>query len=164
MTASDLHSALLRPAVVQVLKATGFSLARPAVIETLTDLTAKYLLLLASETAHVALNNHSDSQPTVQDVRLALEKAGALRPQMRATEEAAKGVEKVDGVLVPFEDLRGVRNFVKWAEGPIHKEIRRVGGLDGGDESNIADLAADMAEKEDYVTGEFGAGLSLHLY
>lgn len=152
MTASDLHSALLRPAVLQVLKAMGFSLAKPAVVDTLTDLTARYLLLVASETAHLALNNHGDSQPTVQDVRLALEKVGALGPQMKTTEEAAKGYEKVDGVLVPFEDLRGVRNFVKWAEGPIHREIRRVGGLDGGEENNIADLVADMAENEDYVT------------
>jgi len=161
MTASDLHSALLRPAVLQVLKAMGFSLAKPAVVDTLTDLTARYLLLVASETAHLALNNHGDSQPTVQDVRLALEKVGALGPQMKTTEEAAKGCEKVDGVLVPFEDLRGVRNFVKWAEGPIHREIRRVGGLDGGEENNIADLVADMAENEDYVTGKT-CTLSLH--
>jgi len=161
MTASDLHSALLRPAVLQVLKAMGFSLAKPAVIDALTDMTARYLLLLASETAQVALHNHGDSQPTVQDVRLALEKVGALRPQMKSTEEAAKGYEKIDGVLVPFEDLRGVRNLVKWAEGPIHKEIRRVGGLDGGESDNVADLAADMAENEDYVTGEVASIISL---
>lgn len=164
MTASDLHSALLRPAVLQVLKAMGYSLAKPAVVDTLTDLTARYLLLVASETAQAALNNHGDSQPTIQDVRLALERVGALRPQMKTTEEAAKGYENVDGALVPFEDLRGVRNFVKWAEGPIHKEIRRVGGLDGGEKDNVADLAADMAENEDYVTGEFAFRVSLHLH
>lgn len=152
MTASDLHSALLRPAVLQVLKASGFSLAKPAVVDSLADLAAKYLLLVASESAEFALSNHGDNQPTVQDVRLALEKVGALRPQMKATEEFAKGTEMVDGVLVPFEDLRGVRSFVKWAEGPIHKEIRRVGGLDGGDTDNVADLAAGMEENEDYVT------------
>lgn len=154
MTASDLHSALLRPAVLQVLKAMGFNLAKPAVVDALTDLAARYLLLLASETANAAVSNHSDNQPTVQDVRLALERLGALRPQMKVTEELAKGMELVDGVLVPFEDLRGVRNLIKWAEGPVHKEIRRVGGLDGGDSDNVADLAAGMEENEDYVTGE----------
>lgn len=155
MTASDLHAALLRPAVLQVLKAMGYSLAKPAVVETLTDLTARYLLLLASETAQYAMSNHGDSQPTVQDVRLALEKVGALRPQMRTAEEAAQGVELIDGVEVPFEDLRGVRNFVKWAEGPMHKEIRRVGGLEAGDADNVnvADLAAGLDDNEDYVTG-----------
>jgi len=119
---------------------------------------------MASESAQAALNNHGDSQPTVQDVRLALERVGALRPQMKTTEEAAKGYETVDGALMPFEDLRGVRNLVKWAEGPIHKEIRRVGGLDGGEKDNVADLAADMAENEDYVTGELKFEVSLHCY
>lgn len=154
MTTSDLHSALLRPAVLQVLKAMGFSIARPAVVDTLTDLTARYLLLLAAETAKTAMNNHDNNVPTIQDVRLALDKVGALRPQMKPTEEAAKKWEYVDGDLVPFEDLRGIRNFVKWAEGPIHKEIRRVGGLDGGESDNVADLAAGMEENEDYVTGK----------
>lgn len=154
MTTSDLHSALLRPAVLQVLKATGFGIAKPAVVDTLTDLTARYLLLLASETARIAVSNHDNSVPTIQDVRLALDKVGALRPQMKATEEAVKKWEYVDGEMVPFEDLRGVRNFVKWAEGPVHKEIRRVGGLDGGESDNVADLAAGMEENEDYVTGK----------
>lgn len=154
MTTSDLHSALLRPAVLQVLKATGFGIAKPAVVDTLTDLTARYLLLLSSETARIAVSNHDNSVPTIQDVRLALDKVGALRPQMKPTEEAVKKWEYVDGGMVPFEDLRGVRNFIKWAEGPIHKEIRRVGGLDGGESDNVADLAAGMEENEDYVTGE----------
>lgn len=168
MTTSDLHSALLRPAVLQVLKAMGFSIARPAVVDTLTDLTARYLLLVAAETAKAAMNNHDNNVPTVQDVRLALDKVGALRPQMKPTEEAAKKWEYVDGDLVPFEDLRGVRNFVKWAEGPIHKEIRRVGGLDGGESDNVADLAAEMEENEDYVTGKCGScdlqGVSLTIF
>lgn len=154
MTTSDLHSALLRPAVVQVLKAMGFNLAKPAVVDTLTDLTARYLVLVASEAAQTAASTHGDNIPTVQDVRLALEKVGALRPQMRATEEALKPLVKVDGMLVPFEDLRGVRNFVKWAEGPVHAEIRRVGGLASGESDNVADLAAGMDENEDYVTSK----------
>lgn len=154
MTNSDLHSALLRPAVVQVLKAVGFNLAKPAVVDTLTDLTSRYLLLLASEAAQTAATTHGSNVPTIQDVRLALEKVGALRPQMRAPEEAQKSPVKIDGVLVPFEDLRGVRNFIKWAEGPIHAEIRRVGGLASGESDNVADLAAGMDENEDYVTGK----------
>lgn len=155
MTASDLHSALLRPAILQILKAMGFGVAKPAVVDTLADLAARYLLLLASETATVAVSNHDSNVPTIQDVRLALDKVGALRPQMKPTEEAAKKWEYFDGELVPFEDLRGIRNFIKWAEGPIHKEIRRVGGLDGGESDNVADLAAGMEENEDYVTGGF---------
>jgi len=132
----------------------GFNVAKPAVVDTLTGLTASYLLLLASETAQIAARTHNDNVPTVQDVRLALEDLGALRPQMRATEEASKPLVKVDGMMVPFEDLRGVKNFVKWAEGPVHADIRRVGGLGSGELENVADLAAGMDENEDYVTGK----------
>lgn len=153
MTNSDLHSALLRPAVVQILKAVGFNIAKPAVVDALTDLTSRYLLLVASEAAQTAATTHGSNVPTVQDVRLALERVGALRPQMRATEEAQKPPIKIDGILVPFEDLRGVRNFIKWAEGPAHAEIRRVGGLSSSELDNMADLAAGMDENEDYVTG-----------
>lgn len=154
MTANDLHTALLRPAIIQVLRASGFNLAKPGVIDTLTDLAARYLLLLATETATAAANNHHDNQPTVQDVRVALERIGAFRPQMKVTEEMARPSEFIDGVSVPFEDMRGVRSFLKWAEGPTHREIRRVGGLEGGDTDNVADLAAGIDEHEDYVTGK----------
>ena len=129
-------------------------MTKPGVVDTMTDLAARYLLLMASETATAAATNHYDNQPTIQDVRLALERVGALRPQMKATEEMARGKEFIDGELVPFEDMRGIRSFIKWCEGSTNREIRRVGGLEGGDTDNVADLAAGIDEKEDYVTGE----------
>lgn len=154
MPSSDLHTALLRPAVLQVLKASGFGQAKPGVIDTLTDLTARYLLLLASETVQSAISTHGDAQPTVQDVRLALDKVGALQPQMRSTEEAMRPNQYVNGVEVPFEDLRGIRNFIDWIKSPTNQNIRRVGGLISGETDNVADLAAGMDENEDYVTGK----------
>lgn len=155
MAASELHAALLRPAIIQIVKAMGFNLAKPSALDSLADMAARYLLLLADETALAARETHDDDQPTIQDVRIALQKAGALRPQLDFDEEAARGTEMVNGKEVPFEDLRGVNNFVRWAQGPICKEIRRIAGLDGGDSDNIADLAAGMDENEDYVTGKF---------
>lgn len=152
MPASDLHTALLKPAVIQVLKASGFGQARPGVLDALTDLTARYLLLLASETVQNAMITHGDAQPTVQDVRVALDKVGALQPQMRANEEAARPNEYVDGISVPFEDLRGVQNLIEWIRSPTNQNIRRVGGLVSGETDNVADLAAGMDENEDYVT------------
>ncbi|KAK6372962.1 hypothetical protein LTR64_004881 [Lithohypha guttulata] len=152
MPASDLHSALLRPAVMQILKAAGFNLAKPSVVDTVADLAARYLLVLASEAVQSAKYTHGDNELTIQDIRMALQKVGALRPQLSATEEATRETEFVNGVLVPFEDLRGVDNFIEWAHGPVCKEIRRVAGLDGGEFDNVADLAAGMDENEDYVT------------
>ncbi len=151
MTSADLHTALLRPAVIQILRAAGFGYARPAVIDTVTDLAAKYLLLLASSTAQNAFNTHNTFVPTIQDVRLALNQAGALAPQMSTTEESLRDEVEVEGALVPFEDLRGVQGFVNWAQGPVNKEIRRIAGF--GDDANVEEIAAGLDEKEDYLTG-----------
>lgn len=153
MTASDLHAALLRPAVLQILKSVGFVRSQSAPVDTLTDLAARYLALLADETAKAAISNHSDYVPTIQDTRLALDAVGALRPQMKPNEELLHGTEVVNGEVVPFEDLRGVQNFVRWAQGSVNREIRRVAGL-SREGDGAADLAAVIDEGEDYLTGK----------
>lgn len=151
MTSADLHTALLRPAVLQILRAAGFAYARPAVIDTATDLAARYFLLLASSTAQNAFNTHNTFVPTVQDVRVALSQAGALIPQMSTVEESLRDDVEIEGVMVPFEDLRGVQGFVNWAQGPVNKEIRRIAGF--GDDANVEEIAAGLDEQEDYLTG-----------
>ena len=153
MTSPDVQHALLRPAVLQILRAAGFSHSRPAVLDTVTDLAARYLLLLGSSTAQNALNTHDDDVPTVQNARLALLEAGALRPQSSVLEEQAKGTQMVDGEELPFEDLRGVEAFVAWAQGPVNKEIRRISGLDGTG-ADVGEIAAGLEEQDDYVTGK----------
>lgn len=153
MTSSDVHQALLRPAILQILRAVGFTHTRPAVLDTVTDLAARYLLLLASSTAQNAFNTHNDYMPTVQDVRLALLEAGALLPQLSVLEEQLKGTQTVNGEEVPFEDLRGIEAFVGWAQGPANKEIRRIAGFDGS-AADVGEIAAGLEEQDDYVTGE----------
>ncbi|KAK4945272.1 hypothetical protein LTR10_015431 [Elasticomyces elasticus] len=150
MTSADLHTALLRPAVLQILRAAGFGHARPVVIDTATDLAARYFLLLASSTAQNAFNTHNTFVPTIQDVRLALTQAGALVPQMSTAEEGLRDAVEIEGVMVPFEDLRGVQGFVTWAQGPVNKEIRRIAGF--GDDANVEEIAAGLDEQEDYLT------------
>ena len=154
MTA-ELHTALLRPAVLQILRATGFNYARPAVVETVTDLAARYILLLASSTAQNAFNTHNDFVPTVQDVRVALSEAGALWPQMSTAEETLKErIEIAPGEVVPFEDLRGVRGFVDWAQGKVNRDIRRSAGFGAEGELNVEQIAAGTDERVDYLDGE----------
>ncbi|KAL6250809.1 hypothetical protein RBB50_003112 [Rhinocladiella similis] len=150
MTSADLHTALLRPAVIQILRAAGFGYAKPAVIDTLTDLAARYLLLLSTSTAQNAFNTHNTFVATVQDVRLALSQIGALTPQMSTAEEGLRDDVEVDGVAVPFEDLRGVQAFVNWAQGPVNKEMRRIAGFE--DDANVEEIAAGLDDKEDYLT------------
>lgn len=153
MTSNDLHTALLRPAIIQILRAAGFGYTRPAVIDSLTDLAARYLLLLASATAQNAFNLHNTPVPTIQDVRLALSQTGALVPQMSTVEESLRGDVEVEGVMVPFEDLRGVEGFINWAQGPVNKEIRRVAGF--GDDVNVEEIATGLDDQEDYLSGKF---------
>lgn len=141
MAAPNLHNALLRPPIIQILRAAGFHSTRPAVLDTLADITARYLLLLSSSTAeHATISHEDDTVPTIADVRRALRDAGALRPQKSEAEEKLEGEE----------DLRGVEAFTSWFAGPSHREIRRIAGF-VPTEGDMVD--ADSLAMEDYLTG-----------
>lgn len=145
MSVPDIYHTLLRPPIIQILRAAGFHSSRPAVIDTLTDLTARYLQFLASSTLDHATNGHeNDPIPTLEDVIMALKDAGALRPQMSAMEEQIRGEE----------DLRGLEAFMAWFTGPVNKEIRRVAGFTPS-EGDVVDQ--ESLEKEDYLTGQYFA-------
>lgn len=148
----NLHRALLRPAVIQILRAVGFTNARQSVIDTVTDLASRYLLLLAASTAENASNNHGDNVPTIQDVRMAMTQTGGLRPQMTGPQEDAQGWERIGEEWVPFEDLRGVEAFLKWVQGAGNSEIRRIAGLVSS-EKDGADIVL-TEDNEDYLTGK----------
>lgn len=140
MSGPNLHSALLRPPIIQILRAQGFHSTRPSVLETLSDLTARYLMILASSTAMHASNAHpSDPAPVLEDIYQALQDAGALRPQLREWEEDWEGEE----------DLRGLDSFLGWITGPAHREIRRIAGFVPS-EGDMVD--PDAMEKEDFLT------------
>lgn len=141
-TAQDLHFTLLRPPILQILRATGFHSARPSVVDTLTDIAARYLTLLSTQTLEHARNAHEDMPtPRMADVLLALGDVGALRPQMSRVEEDWRGEE----------DLRGVEEFVGWAKGDVNREIRRVAGL----VREEGDVDEEGAEREDFLAGTF---------
>lgn len=140
MSGPNLHHALLRPPIIQILRAAGFHSTRPSVLDTVVDIAARYLMLLGSSAAAHALNNHPDDPaPNLDDIRLALQDAGALRPQMRDTEETWRGEE----------DLRGLEAFLGWFLGPANREIRRIAGFVPS-EGDVID--ADSIEKEDFLT------------
>ena len=141
-TPQSLHHALLRPCVLHILRAAGYHSTRPSVLDTLTDLAAKYMTLLAQAAVrHMETNNTEldmELKLTIQDVRMAMQDCGALLPQKTLEEEEFEGEE----------DMRGVENFVAWAIGKVNREIRRV-ALEGAD-----------AAKEDYLTGMCNASFS----
>lgn len=115
-----LFHSLLRPCILQILRAQGYHAARVSVVDALTDLAARYLLVLCETTAHHTAHNSTELTglvPALVDVRLALEDCGALM-----------------GKDDPGDDTRGVDDFVDWVAGPRNREIKRV-ALDGDDEN-----------------------------
>ncbi|KAL9073970.1 MAG: hypothetical protein Q9161_002592 [Pseudevernia consocians] len=161
MSTNPLHPSLLRPPILHILRAAGFTSTRPSVLDTLVDLAARYLTLLAAHTARHALLRHpspphqppSPNTTTITEVRLALQDAGALYPQMGTMEEQA----------LAEEDTRGIDAFISWCTGPGALEIRRVAGLTPDpsttttatiDPSANADANANAATTETMVGGE----------
>ncbi|KAL8743263.1 MAG: hypothetical protein Q9190_004363 [Brigantiaea leucoxantha] len=120
MSSHALYTSLLRLPIIHILRAAGFHATRPAVLDTLVDLAARYLTVLASQTAAHAYTNHNELSPTITDVRMALQDVGALWPQKTLLEEDIAGQE----------DMRGIEEFLAWMTGEEHREIRRIAGLE----------------------------------
>ena len=129
-----LQASLLRPPLLHILRAAGFTRTRPAVLDTLIDLTSRYLTLLANHTAQHAQERQAvdptetEATITITDLRMALQDVGAFHPQISEIEELARGEE----------DLRGVEAFVAWCQGEGNAEIRRIAGMGGGDAAAAA--------------------------
>ncbi|KAF2281329.1 uncharacterized protein EI97DRAFT_368636 [Westerdykella ornata] len=161
---SALFNTLLRPAVLYILRAAGFHSAKPSVVDTLVDLTARYMLLLASRTAYNAYSNHNDLTPDLTDVRMAMQDCGLLVPTLTGAEEVWKemlrrpleeydedsGARAKEEKRRLDEDTEDVRKFIEWVKGDVHKEIRRIAGT--LKPALSATEALDAIEMEDYLT------------
>ncbi|TGJ83576.1 hypothetical protein E0Z10_g5179 [Xylaria hypoxylon] len=150
-TPSEIHLALLRPAILQILRAQGYYASTPSTIDCLTELAGQYLYNISKRTAeHAASNNYlgPPGTPEVVDVRLALEECGGLCPgaepapptkrRRLSPNDAANGDET--------EDTRGVDEFIRWAMGRKNQRIRKIAGV-----------VADPGAIEVGVEGEEGA-------
>lgn len=161
-TPTSLHITLLRPAIIHILRASGFHSSRPSVIDTLTDLTARYLLLIASRTAQNTYdrtiacgtddpaprrdeepsdedNDENDLTPqtlypTLPDVRLALTTASFFVPTTTASEQAWA------------ETLR--KPLSSYPAGARDKERRRRDAEDTRDVREFVDWAMGPAARE----------------
>ncbi|KAI9760723.1 MAG: hypothetical protein M4579_001461 [Chaenotheca gracillima] len=116
---SSLYRSLLRPPILHILRAAGFHSTRPSVLDTLVDLTARYLELLAGSAAANA--DLPSAPPTLVDIRLAMQECGVFAPQHNIAEDFAW--------YETDEDLRGVEAFRDWVQGDGNREIRRIAGL-----------------------------------
>ncbi|KAF2675126.1 bromodomain-containing protein [Microthyrium microscopicum] len=162
MSSLTLHHALLRPAVLQILRAVGYHAAAPSVVDTLTDVTAKYIMLLASRAVDRAVENHNDIMPDITDFRLAMNDCGLLAPTATTIEEVWKellrkplsdvpernGLRDLETTRRNEEDTAEVRDFIAWFQGPVYKEIRRISGA----KMENAGEGQNSTEVEDYLT------------
>lgn len=144
MSPNALYNSLLRPSILHILRAAGFHATRPAVLDTLVDIAIRYLTFLATKTASHALMNRNDPTPTIMDVRMALQDAGSLYPQISVMEEQCR----------EEEDLRGVKAFIDWMQGEANHEIRRIAGLANTPGEPVVDINALETAKEDFLTGK----------
>lgn len=171
-TAQQLHASLLRIPIMHILRAAGFHSTRPSVLDTLVNITERYLLLLAETTLNNSRASHNDNSPTITDVRLALTECGAIAPTMTSAEEDWS--EKFRNSLSDYsdmkhgdtrrqgemskrdeEDTREVREFIQWIMSDQNREIRRIAGVlpEVGPGGTVAG--------EDYLTGIFSLYLRL---
>ncbi|GJN83652.1 bromodomain associated domain-containingprotein [Purpureocillium lilacinum] len=134
--------ALLRPVILQVLRAAGYHATRGAVLDSLTDLAARYMQTLCEKTAAHAVHARDDAGDyTVVELRMALQDVGALQPERTPTDEHWRD----------DEDLRGVDEFLEWFSGPVMKELMEMGKGDG--ESDATDYLSALKMKHS-KTGE----------
>ena len=173
MSQNDLFLNLLRPAVLHILRATGFHYGKPSAVDTVVDLTARYLTLLAEHTAYNAYSNHNDLIPDLSDVRMAMQDCGLLVPTMTAGEELWKeylrkpleeyngesGAREMEEVRRDAEDTADVTEFIEWVKGEQNKEIRRIAGIYKPVATNPTEQL-DQLEMEDYLNSR----LSLYIW
>ncbi|KAF2253436.1 hypothetical protein BU26DRAFT_515794 [Trematosphaeria pertusa] len=170
MSTDDLFHSLLRPAVLHMLRAAGFNGAKPSVVDTVVDLTARYLTLLASHTAYNAYSSHNDPTPDISDVRVAMQDCGLLVPTLTAAEELWKeilrkpleeydedsGARSKEEKRRDAEDTADVTEFIEWVKGPKNREIRRIAGLvksqPPAGQQPTATEQLDAEELEDYLS------------
>jgi transcription initiation factor TFIID subunit 3 len=167
MSTNALFNTLLRPAILHILRAAGFHSAKSSVVDTLVDLTARYLLLLATRTAQNAYIGHNDPTPNITDVRLALQQCGLLVPSLTASEEIWKemlrkpleeydddtGARAKEAKRRDVEDTEDVTAFIDWIKGDYNKEIGRIAGT--LKPLPTATEALDQVEMEDYLNSMY---------
>lgn len=125
-TPPALFHAYLRPAILQILRATGYHSTKPAVLDSLTDLAVRYMVLLCEGTAKHATHNKGDGGDfSIIDVRLALEDAGALLPSKNSDNDEWRG----------DEDARGIEGFISWFSSQRMKELMEFGNSEGDSEA-----------------------------
>jgi len=135
MSDSELFFSLLRISAAQILRSAGLTTAKPSVVDAFTDMLARHLQLVASTTREIA-ESAGRLRADVDDVRLALEHVGVVRP--------------VNVFADPHEeDTRGIDALLEWFRSTQAAEMKRVAGFAGKGEG-----VGTEAKNEEWIAGE----------
>ncbi|EPS38584.1 hypothetical protein H072_7695 [Dactylellina haptotyla CBS 200.50] len=123
-TPEQFYFSLLRISTAQMLRHAGLAGSRPSVLDSLTDITGRYLTLLGT-TARTISESSNRTTSELSDVLSAMEHLGLLKPLTLYTPDP--------------DDTRAIDNFITWAKSPEVEELRKLAGvitveIDGGDE------------------------------
>ncbi|KAI1390130.1 uncharacterized protein F4822DRAFT_400949 [Hypoxylon trugodes] len=141
----ELFHALLRPAILQILRAQGYYSSTPQVADAVTELAARYMVTVAERAVHQAGINDETGAPAIPDlvdVRLALDHCGAFMPERDFASQ----------LITREEDTRGVDDFIRWATGKKNQKIRKVAALD---KPTVAEVGVEGVEEQretDYLS------------
>ncbi|KAG6044113.1 hypothetical protein E4U39_003692 [Claviceps sp. Clav50 group G5] len=157
-TQSAFFHALLRPSILQILRATGYHSARPSVIDSLTDIAARYLTALCLSTASHAVHNHGDAGDyNFADVLMALQDVGAVQPAKKRAMGLTRQDSENEGQNEDGEDDTGeegwvVDEFVEWFSGQRMRELMLIGRGDG--EIEATDYLSALKKKHSKTAEE----------
>lgn len=124
---SDFFFSILRVTTAQIFRSAGVDRCSPSLLDTITDLFIRHLDLL-SRTASRNASLAGRIEVTLQDVSLAMENVGLVKPFSLLEED------DFDSLTVDGFDL-----FIQWATGPVPEEARRVAGLANAGKATGAD-------------------------
>ncbi|KAG5973993.1 hypothetical protein E4U58_003769 [Claviceps cyperi] len=158
-TQSAFFHALLRPSILQILRATGYHSARPSVIDSLTDIAARYLTALCLSTASHAVHNHGDAGDySLVDVLMALQDVGAVQPAKKRavgltwqdSENEGQNEEEEEDDFT--DEGWVVDEFVEWFAGQRMRELMLIGR--GNGEIEATDYLSALKKKHSKTAEE----------
>jgi histone H3/H4 len=111
---SEIYFSLARISCIHIFRAAGIDRCSPQLLDAVTDIVIRHLMLLASKCSRNAELSGRNSVE-IQDLALAMEQIGSIYPRC---------------ILDPFDadpnGIKGFSDFIDWAKGPVPDQVRRL--------------------------------------